>query len=141
MPENKKDTNIESFKKTLNDYKVGRLGELGTEISREKTRASVLIATIKAKRDALAAIAEEEKQKPETEQSVAAAPEQVAEMTETKKSEAPEAAKESETPEIKKDIKSYIINDTSVKQVFMKKDFLKVGLGKCIKKCKQLSKN
>jgi len=105
MPENKKDTNIESFKKTLNDYKVGRLGELGTEISREKTRASVLIATIKAKRDALAAIAEEEKQKPETEQSVAAAPEQVAEMTETKKSEAPEAAKESETPEIKKDIK------------------------------------
>jgi len=32
-------------------------------------------------------------------------------------------------------------NVSSVKQVFMKKDFLKVGLGKCIKKCKQLSKN
>ena len=61
MPENKKETNVEVFKKTLNDYKVGRLGELGTEISREKTRASVLIATIKAKRDALAAIVEEDR--------------------------------------------------------------------------------
>lgn len=29
------------------------------------------------------------------------------------------------------DIKSYIIKDSSVKQVFMKKDFLKIGLSKC----------
>ncbi|MCI9016384.1 MAG: hypothetical protein HFJ53_04370 [Clostridia bacterium] len=29
------------------------------------------------------------------------------------------------------DIKAYIIKDSSVKQVFMKKDFLKVGLSKC----------
>lgn len=29
------------------------------------------------------------------------------------------------------DIKSYIIKDVSVKQVFMKKDFLKIGLTKC----------
>ncbi|MCI8832640.1 MAG: hypothetical protein HFJ19_00285 [Clostridia bacterium] len=29
------------------------------------------------------------------------------------------------------DIKSYIIKDSSVKQVFMKKDFLKIGLAKC----------
>ncbi len=29
------------------------------------------------------------------------------------------------------DIKSYIIKDNSVKQVFMKKDFLKIGLAKC----------
>lgn len=29
------------------------------------------------------------------------------------------------------DIKSYIIKDNSIKQVFMKKDFLKIGLAKC----------
>ncbi len=104
MPENKKETNVEVFKKTLNDYKVGRLGELGTEISREKTRASVLIATIKAKRDALAAIVEEERQKPETEQTVTAV-EPTVEKTETEKSETPAVEKKNEAVEIKKEIK------------------------------------
>ncbi|MDE5601969.1 MAG: hypothetical protein K2J16_05670, partial [Clostridia bacterium] len=65
MPENKKETNIDSFKKALNDYKTGKLGELSTDISREKTRASVLIATIKSKRDALIAKQDEERLKRE----------------------------------------------------------------------------
>lgn len=64
MPENKKETNADVLK-ALSEYKSGKLGVLSTEISREKSRASVLIATIKAKREALAAKLEEERAKRE----------------------------------------------------------------------------
>jgi len=60
MPENKKDATSD-FVKNLKDYKTAKLGSLCSEISREKSRASVLIATIKSKRDALALKAEEER--------------------------------------------------------------------------------
>lgn len=68
MPETKKETNIESVKK-LGEFKGGKqLETLVSDISREKSRANVIMAAIKAKRDALIAKAEEEaKTKAETE--------------------------------------------------------------------------
>ena len=59
MPEVKKETNVDVMK-ALAEYKGGNLRELSSDISREKSRASVLMATIKAKRDALSAKLEEE---------------------------------------------------------------------------------
>jgi len=60
MPETKKETNIESVKK-LGEFKGGKqLETLVSDISREKSRANVIMASIKAKRDALIAKAEEE---------------------------------------------------------------------------------
>lgn len=59
MPENKKEANVE-FIKNLTDFKNGKLNVLASEISREKAKVAVLVATIKAKRDALNAKAEEE---------------------------------------------------------------------------------
>lgn len=74
MPENKKEAIIDSFKKALSDYKNIKLGELSSEISREKSRAAVLIATIRAKREALIAIQnEEERQRREAEEAKEAA--------------------------------------------------------------------
>lgn len=59
MPENKKESNIDAVKK-LSEYKAVKLADLCLEISREKSRAAVVMATIKAKRDALVAKAQEE---------------------------------------------------------------------------------
>ena len=60
MPETKKETNIESVKK-LGEFKGGKqLETLVSDISREKSRANVIMASIKAKKDALIAKAEEE---------------------------------------------------------------------------------
>lgn len=59
MPENKKETNVDSVKK-LGDFKATKLADLIGDISREKSRANVIMASIKAKRDALIAKAEEE---------------------------------------------------------------------------------
>lgn len=59
MAENKKETNIDSVKK-LSEYKTGRLASLRADILREKSRANVVMATIKAKRDALIEKAQEE---------------------------------------------------------------------------------
>lgn len=59
MPENKKESNIDAVKK-LSEYKTVKLAGLCSEISKEKSRATVLIATIKAKRDALVVKAQEE---------------------------------------------------------------------------------
>lgn len=67
MAETKKEINNESVKQ-LGAYKNGKLAELNFEISREKTRAAVLTASILAKREALAREAEELKLKAETEQ-------------------------------------------------------------------------
>lgn len=59
MPENKKETNVDSVKK-LGDFKATKLADLIGDISREKSRANVIMASIKAKRDALIAKAEDE---------------------------------------------------------------------------------
>ena len=59
MPENKKETNVDSVKK-LGDFKATKLADLIGDISREKSRANLIMASIKAKRDALIAKAEDE---------------------------------------------------------------------------------
>ena len=64
MPENKKETNVDSVKK-LGDFKATKLADLIGDISREKSRASVLMASLKSKRDALVTKAKEEKLKAE----------------------------------------------------------------------------
>lgn len=67
MPENKKETNVDSVKK-LGDFKATKLADLIGDISREKSRANVIMASIKAKRDALIAkAADEAKAKAEAE--------------------------------------------------------------------------
>mgnify|MGYP000828444990 CR=1 FL=1 len=72
MPENKKETNVDSVKK-LGDFKATKLADLIGDISREKSRANVIMASIKAKRDALIAKAEDEaKAKAEAEAEVKA---------------------------------------------------------------------
>ncbi len=59
MPENKKEANVDIIK-SLAEFKSGKLSALNSEIAREKSKVNVLVATIKAKRDALAAKLEEE---------------------------------------------------------------------------------
>ena len=59
MPENKKEANVDVIK-SLAEFKSGKLSALHSEIAREKSKVNVLVATIKAKRDALAAKLEEE---------------------------------------------------------------------------------
>lgn len=62
MPEIKKETTVDPVKK-LGEYKSA-IAELSTAISREKSRASVIMASIKAKRDALVAKARKKNSKP-----------------------------------------------------------------------------
>ncbi len=59
MPENKKEANVDVIK-ALTEFKNSKLSNLSGDISREKSKAAVLIATIKSKRDALAAKIEDE---------------------------------------------------------------------------------
>lgn len=85
MPDNKKETNFDVIK-TLTEFKNAKLSALNSEISREKSKVSVLVATIKAKRDALAVKLEEEtklKQEQEAKSAEKIAP--VKEKTETEK--------------------------------------------------------
>ena len=63
MPEIKKETTVDPVKK-LGEYKSA-LADLANAISREKSRASVLMASLKSKRDALVTKAKEEKLKAE----------------------------------------------------------------------------
>ena len=58
MPEIKKEANVDSVK-MLGEYKATKLVELSENISRQKSRAAVLMASIKAKRDELAQKAEQ----------------------------------------------------------------------------------
>lgn len=53
MPEIKKEANVDSVK-MLGEYKATKLVELSENISRQKSRAAVIMASIKAKRDELA---------------------------------------------------------------------------------------
>ncbi len=67
MPENKKETNVDVIK-ALTEFKNSKLSNLSGDISREKSKAAVLIATIKSKRDALAAKLEDEAKSKQQEQ-------------------------------------------------------------------------
>lgn len=97
MPEIKKEATVDSVK-MLGEYKTTKLAELSESISRQKSRAAVLMASIKAKRDELAQkaeLAEKASQEAKVEQQV---------QPETK---AVEAEKEPEKPvEVVKDIES-----------------------------------
>ena len=97
MPEIKKEATVDSVK-MLGEYKTTKLAELSESISRQKSRAAVLMASIKAKRDELAQkaeLAEKASQEAKVEQQV---------QPETK---AVEAEKEPEKPvEIVKDVES-----------------------------------
>lgn len=97
MPEIKKEATVDSLK-MLGEYKTTKLAELSESISRQKSRAAVLMASIKAKRDELAQkaeLAEKASQEAKVEQQV---------QPETK---AVEAEKEPEKPvEIVKDVES-----------------------------------
>ncbi len=97
MPEIKKEATVDSVK-MLGEYKTTKLAELSESISRQKSRAAVLMASIKAKRDELAQkaeLAEKAGQEAKVEQQV---------QPETK---AVEAEKEPEkSVEIVKDIES-----------------------------------
>lgn len=92
MPEIKKETTVDPVKK-LGEYKSA-IAELSTAISREKSRASVIMASIKAKRDALVAKAKEEKLKAE----------QKAEETKTVEVKSEEVAKPVEKVEAKVEV-------------------------------------
>lgn len=99
MPEIKKEANVDSVK-MLGEYKATKLVELSENISRQKSRAAVLMASIKAKRDELAQKAvQDEKAKEE-----AKATEQVTiEKVES------EAKKESEKiTEVKAEVKTEV---------------------------------
>ncbi len=97
MPEIKKEATVDSVK-MLGEYKTTKLAELSESISRQKSRAAVLMASIKAKRDELAQkaeLAEKASQEAKVEQQV---------QPETK---AVEAEKEPEKQvEIVKDVES-----------------------------------
>jgi len=67
MPENKKEANVDIIK-ALTEFKNSKLSNLSGDISREKSKAAVLIATIKSKRDALAAKLEDEAKSKQQEQ-------------------------------------------------------------------------
>lgn len=92
MPEIKKETTVDPVKK-LGEYKSA-IAELSTAISREKSRASVIMASIKAKRDALVAKAKEEKLKAE----------QKADETKTVEAKSEEVAKPVEKVEAKAEV-------------------------------------
>ncbi len=66
MPENKKETNVDAVKR-LGELKATKLQDLSNDISREKSRAATLMATIKTKRDALILKAQEEQARREAE--------------------------------------------------------------------------
>lgn len=73
MPEIKKEANVDSVK-MLGEYKATKLVELSENISRQKSRAAVIMASIKAKRDELAQKAAQiEKAKEEARESEKAA--------------------------------------------------------------------
>ena len=97
MPEIKKEATVDSVK-MLGEYKTTKLAELSESISRQKSRAAVLMASIKAKRDELAQkaeLAEKDSQEAKAEQQV---------QPETK---AVEAEKEPEKPvEVVKDVET-----------------------------------
>lgn len=109
MPENKKEANVDVIK-ALTEFKNSKLSNLSDDISREKSKAAVLIATIKSKRDALAAKLEDEAKSKQQEQDAQIKPADISaksdDAAEVKKQEAVKAEdaapKQEEKPRDKK---------------------------------------
>ncbi len=109
MPENKKEANVDVIK-ALTEFKNSKLSNLSGDISREKSKAAVLIATIKSKRDALAAKLEDEAKSKQQEQDAQIKPADIPaksdDAAEVKKQEAVKAEdaapKQEEKPRDKK---------------------------------------
>lgn len=115
MPEIKKEANVDSVK-MLGEYKATKLVELSENISRQKSRAAVLMASIKAKRDELAQKAEQaEKAKEEakaTEQVTIEKVESEAKKESEKITEVKPEAKQEKEAELKKEVKEVKVEPT-----------------------------
>lgn len=115
MPEIKKEANVDSVK-MLGEYKATKLVELSENISRQKSRAAVLMASIKAKRDELAQKAEQaEKAKEEakaTEQVTIEKVENEANKESEKITEVKPEAKQEKEAELKKEVKEVKVEPT-----------------------------
>ncbi len=124
MPENKKEATVDVVK-VLSEYKNGKLGDLSAEISHEKSRASVLIATIKAKRDSLAAKMEEQLQAQTVKQeSVKTAETEVIREAE-KTVETKPVAESKEAPQVENTVKKTEAEQPAVKGEEPKKEVAK----------------
>jgi len=123
MPENKKETTSFDVVKKLNEFKSVELAALSSDISREKSRVAVLVASIKAKRAELVARAEEirrEREEAERKSSESEAIEQPEEVkpkeveqqkeevkpaSVPEKTETPKKAEEEKKPEVSAPVK------------------------------------
>ncbi len=119
MPENKKETNVDAVKR-LGELKNTKLQDLSNDISREKSRAATLMATIKTKRDALIVKAQEEQARREAE--AQAKLEEVKPVVEVKKDEvkvekAPKQEKIEKPIEKKPEVKAQDVKAQEPKKV------------------------
>ncbi len=119
MPENKKETNVDAVKR-LGELKNTKLQDLSNDISREKSRAATLMATIKTKRDALIVKAQEEQARREAE--AQAKLEEVKPVVEVKKDEvkvekAPKQEKIEKPIEKKPEVKAQDVKAQESKKV------------------------
>ncbi len=127
MPENKKETNVDAVKR-LGELKNTKLQDLSNDISREKSRAATLMATIKTKRDALIVKAQEEQARREAE--IQAKLEEVKPVVEVKKDEvkvekAPKQEKIEKPVEKKPEVKPEEVKAQEPKKVEEKVDSAK----------------
>lgn len=104
MPENKKETNVDSVK-MLGEYKATKLAELSENISRQKSRAAVIMASIKAKRDELVQKAEQlEKAKEEAKAVEKAKSAEIENKVEQESEKNVETAMASQTPAVEPNV-------------------------------------
>ncbi len=104
MPENKKETNVDSVK-MLGEYKATKLTELCENISRQKSRAAVIMASIKAKRDELVQKAEQiEKAKEEAKAAEQAKFDKIENMVEQESEKTVETVKAHQTPAVESNV-------------------------------------
>ncbi len=104
MPENKKETNVDSVK-MLGEYKATKLAELSENISRQKSRAAVIMASIKAKRDELVQKAEQlEKAKEEAKAVEKAKSAEIENKVEQESEKIVETAMASQTPAVEPNV-------------------------------------
>ncbi len=104
MPENKKETNVDSVK-MLGEYKATKLAELSENISRQKSRAAVIMASIRAKRDELVQKAEQlEKAKEEAKAVEKAKSAEIENKVEQESEKIVENVKAQETPAVEPNV-------------------------------------
>ena len=122
MPENKKETNVDSIK-MLGEYKATKLAELSENISRQKSRAAVIMASIKAKRDELVQKAEQiEKAKEEAKAVEKAKFEEVENKIERESEKSVEKVKTQETPVVESKVEVKTEKETKVEKQVKKDD-------------------